>query len=614
MEETNARLHCSDEEAMLDRRSNYTAGSTVVPGKSKFDRGINSLETVSTYRSDACTSRLYNSEIAYPKRSSVTRECGVSFPGRHDGTFSLGAKLRSDIQDSGDINLWNVNNTVSTDSEISQGTKYKAALDKGVLGDSNVKSMWKSHDENDALTKLSTNDNSCELSSGSNMEYNGNTTRSLPKSCVYLQRDVPIQHHQLRGHIFRTNKCDRSVMRRMNMESIAVPSAPIITGRINPLISAQAVSGFFWHRPFANKKGAYMCFNGLPIVETINARVQKSWHLEAISALTREQYASLKMIMLRLSKHNTNLDPNTLLVLSRNNWEVLQEGTFGTVYVGCIEEVGHCAIKIPVSSMVQQDPVGVMRRYINEWDILSRCNHPNIVKLRGGLIFGVFDIWLCTELIGGADLHSIKYGERTKRVITPTASLKMCRQLSDAVRYLHTQTSERDRIVHRDIKPENIIVMPNWDIKLCDFGDACESTMERFENISGATWLYAPPELLKHKSIMHDIVGLESHESAELTVLSEKWDIWSMGCVFQEMFGYSGPFHHLVDVTDKPPQICEKMVLNAVSGLVPCIPQALMVTKIGRLIERCLNNDADKRPTAAQICDILQAPDDTLLC
>ncbi|UKK01353.2 hypothetical protein MACK_002166 [Theileria orientalis] len=568
----------------------------------------------------------------------------------------------------------------------------------------------------------------------------------------------------------------------------------------------------FWFKPFSTSKSSSLnAYKGLQVIESLTGNVQKSWHLEAIKGLDRNNYGELKMTMLRLSNSRFNLHPNRLLIRCRGSWDIIQEGSFGTVYLGLVEGLGNSAVKVPNATMLSYDPVGVMKRFINEWDILSRCFHRNIVSIYGGIILGVFDIWLCTELVNGVDLHTVKYGStysfgnqihqmlnsasashqpygvpgahnvhnannatnahkatnannvnnahnahnvnnvsnngnapllygsgvssgntssknsnqflgggssavgagrhqpfannqvhsanyqlyaglpgtrapanlgsragvtpgnfglqpvlagaanlksvgvanlksvgaanlksvaaacaadsltrgdsskhlsRTPHLIPPSAALKMCHQLADALVYLHTPNSTKGIVVHRDIKPENIIVDSEWNIKLCDFGDAFETSSGLINSVSGATWLYAPPELLLHPSIRSDFLGSKKSDSGhpsysnapfskseESYPLTEKWDIWSFGCVVQEMFGYSGPFHHVVSMNDPPNVVCEKMVNAASRGLVPNIPNQLAKTKMGALILQCLDPIPDNRPSALDIKLILQNSD-----
>ncbi|GBE62388.1 serine threonine kinase [Babesia ovata] len=599
--------------------------SSIVGSSQDLQHGITSIDTMSTYRSDIYNEMLADVKDQHGKMAKLPNDYSAPITCHANDTGSFHTTVESDNQSGCRYARYSVvkeeNDAWTAKSTVLPSTGHPNKRDSMGIN------YLRNADERDPLLVTGEAFASLNLKSknvwmrGSANSHIYDVEGSKLKPSTYLRRGIASPQFSKPGNpIFRHNKYDKDSSTSNKGYDVELSSNSTryrdasTTPNNTSFQQSKSSRGFFWHKPFGtSRKDKLMFFRGLPYVETLNPGVQKSWHLEAISALTRDQYASLKMTMLRLTNGNTNLDPKLLLILSSGRWEVLQEGTFGTVYIGCVEGMGNSAVKVPVSGMVQQDPVGVMRRYINEWDILSRCNHPNIVKLRGGLIFGVFDIWLCTELIRGADLHSIKYGEHTKRFISAKAGLKMCRQLADAILYLHTPTDERGKIVHRDIKPENIIVMPNWDIKLCDFGDACENADGNVDNISGATWLYAPPELLTHKSIMVDIVGLGGNACIVSNELSEKWDIWSMGCVFQEMFGYSGPFHYLVDAQDKPAKICEKMVASAIKGLVPHIPHALAHTRMGQLIAQCLQNDPNARPSASQICSILRAPDTVLL-
>lgn len=89
-------------------------------------------------------------------------------------------------------------------------------------------------------------------------------------------------------------------------------------------------------------------------------------------------------------------------------------------------------------------------------------------------------------------------------------------QLFSVCDYLH-----RQKIIHRDIKPENLLLTSNGVLKLCDFGFA-RSLSWRWEAVYTdyvSTRWYWSPELL---------VGDAAYD--------EGVDIWSLGCIFTEIF------------------------------------------------------------------------------
>ena len=66
-------------------------------------------------------------------------------------------------------------------------------------------------------------------------------------------------------------------------------------------------------------------------------------------------------------------------------------------------------------------------------------------------------------------------------------------QVADVLQYLHTQNPP---IIFRDIKPANIMVMPNNQVKLIDFGIArtYKGATQRHDTVAMVTAAYAPYE------------------------------------------------------------------------------------------------------------------------
>lgn len=75
------------------------------------------------------------------------------------------------------------------------------------------------------------------------------------------------------------------------------------------------------------------------------------------------------------------------------------------------------------------------------------------------------------------------------RAIPPKLTVNYLIQICSALAYAH-----QHGIVHRDINPSNIIVQPNDQIKILDFGLACPAGTEDFSNAGTASYM-APEQI-----------------------------------------------------------------------------------------------------------------------
>ncbi|OHS97467.1 AGC family protein kinase [Tritrichomonas foetus] len=192
---------------------------------------------------------------------------------------------------------------------------------------------------------------------------------------------------------------------------------------------------------------------------------------------------------------------------------MIGEGSFGRVYKARRRYTGRLvAIKLINKLGQNAEDIITLRREI---DILSKVNHPNIMKM-----IDVFEtdtnFCIVTELARG-DLFQVIDDEQ----ILPESALKpIAAQLVSALCHLH-----KSHIIHRDLKPQNILVGANGSIKVCDFGfaRALSQTTLMLTSIKG-TPLYMAPELVQEQPY------------------NESIDIWSLGIILYELFHGSPPF------------------------------------------------------------------------
>jgi len=139
--------------------------------------------------------------------------------------------------------------------------------------------------------------------------------------------------------------------------------------------------------------------------------------------------------------------------------EVLGQGYFAVVKVGVDKKTGErVAIKVVNKELVEREET-----LNNEIEILSKVDHPNIVRMHA-----IFDtpehLFIVMDLMDGGEL----YEEIIQRsVFSEQEAAVIIKQLLDSLVYLHGKG-----IVHRDLKLENLLLAKKGalEVKLADFG------------------------------------------------------------------------------------------------------------------------------------------------
>ncbi|XP_020575378.1 mitogen-activated protein kinase kinase kinase 3-like, partial [Phalaenopsis equestris] len=152
---------------------------------------------------------------------------------------------------------------------------------------------------------------------------------------------------------------------------------------------------------------------------------------------------------------------------SQTQWKkgkLLGRGTFGHVYLGFNSESGQmCAIK--EVKVISDDSISreSLKQLNQEINLLRQLSHPAIVQYYGSeLVDETLAVYL--EYVSGGSIHKLlqEYGPFGEPVIRNYTA-----QILSGLAYLHARNT-----VHRDIKGANILVDPNGEVKLADFGMA----------------------------------------------------------------------------------------------------------------------------------------------
>ena len=154
--------------------------------------------------------------------------------------------------------------------------------------------------------------------------------------------------------------------------------------------------------------------------------------------------------------------------LKLGKYEILRElghGAMGIVYEAFDPSIERTvALKtIRRDQLEGAEAADMIARFQREAKAAGRLNHPNIVSIYD---FGEDNstMFIAMEFVHGRELKS--YFEKDERF--PISEIaRVMGQLLDALEYSHNYG-----VVHRDIKPANIIIQPNGQVKVADFGIA----------------------------------------------------------------------------------------------------------------------------------------------
>lgn len=232
----------------------------------------------------------------------------------------------------------------------------------------------------------------------------------------------------------------------------------------------------------------------------------------------------------------------------------LGRGGMGTVYKARDSKNGIVALKV-LHHDPRLTPAEASRRltrFSNEVETARRLNHPNIVKVFDYVAAALPNeqTFFVMEYLDGLTLQQIL--NRPDNRLPPAQVAQIGRQLCSALVYAHQQ-----QVIHRDIKPSNIIILPDAQVKLTDFGIAkvlnAGASLTKTEDVLG-TLEYMPPEqILQAKHV------------------DQRVDIYAVGAVLYELLSgqklYPDPMQKLRQ-DPQPLQQLEPAISNGLAGAI----------------------------------------------
>ena len=188
-------------------------------------------------------------------------------------------------------------------------------------------------------------------------------------------------------------------------------------------------------------------------------------------------------------------------------------GTFGVVYKGTYDgnNVAIKQLNAPIKPASQVDVIDFKTAVENEYNLLQKLRHPNIVFFYGKTVepetattWNMIDnVFIVTELCN----TSLQEYIITGKLYTKPKIIDCLRDIAYGMYFLHSK-----KIIHRDLKLVNVLVnfptnknnLPSPVYKIADFGFTREINLDTSNDLTGkiGTPVYMAPELLLNDQTM----------------------------------------------------------------------------------------------------------------
>ena len=247
--------------------------------------------------------------------------------------------------------------------------------------------------------------------------------------------------------------------------------------------------------------------------------------------------------------------------------EPLGSGGMGVVYRAEDTTLGRTVALKFLPPQIVHDPKQV-QRFREEARTASVLNHPNICT-----IYEVAEeqgeLFIAMEFVEGRPLsESIREGG-----MPASSVVRYGRQIAGALEHAHARG-----VIHRDLKPLNIVITPDGNAKILDFGLAKRTDPN---DVNRKTLQAATASTIGLAGTM-PYMAPEQLEGGEATARS---DIWALGIVLYEMASGVRPFSG-----ENLYRVCTGIIQEPLPPLAETVPPGLAA-----VIRRCLEKEPARR-------------------
>ncbi|MCP3959037.1 MAG: serine/threonine protein kinase [bacterium] len=304
--------------------------------------------------------------------------------------------------------------------------------------------------------------------------------------------------------------------------------------------------------------------------------------------------------------------------------EPLGKGGMGEVYVGFDETLKR---KVALKAIRDERRLDAeaKARFLREARILSQLDHPGICRIHEFIEGDDLD-FLVLELIPGKGLKQVLEEED----LAPAFKLHVAEQVTEVLVAAHAQG-----IAHRDLKPENVMLTPEGEVKVLDFGLAYTVDVDTVAaiapvprpaepaadpeappRVSTEVWSGTPPTIGSRKTRSGPVprndtpsdfvqtqrgtvmgtVAYMSPEQARGERVTVAGDMYSLGLMLQELFTGTAPYDPELPLLEMLSKVGNAST-REVTGIDP---------DLAELIERLKSLAPEARPSAVETAERLR--------
>ncbi|KAF1781363.1 Leucine-rich repeat domain, L domain-like [Phytophthora cactorum] len=217
--------------------------------------------------------------------------------------------------------------------------------------------------------------------------------------------------------------------------------------------------------------------------------------------------------------------------------------------------------------------------FVEEIKLIANFDHPNLVRLIGAAWTVETDLQMLLEYMEGGDLRRYLADPNTPSGWT-TTKFNIAIDVIEALVYLH---SFQPPLVHRDLKSKNVLLSSDMEAKLSDFGTSRFRSSDKTMTGGVGTGRWLAPEVIR---------GDSDYGPAA--------DIYSFGTLLTELDTNQIPYDNVRASNGKI--MSDLTILHRVaSGKLHPKVRSTCGKALKDLVERCLLEDPDERPTAPAI-------------